>query len=43
MIRAAHIYGGGILLAVGVSLIVPGLGIALGGALLIWLGLSWVK
>ena len=41
--RGVHLYGGGILAAFGLSLVSQGLGIAFGGAFLIWLGLTQVK
>lgn len=43
MIRGFHVYGGAILGCFGLSLVYPPMGVAFGGAFLVWLGLTWVK
>ena len=41
--RLIHVYGGWVLVTLGFGLIYwPG-GLAVGGAVLFWLGLTWVK
>lgn len=43
MARLAHVYGGAALAAFGLSFVYWPIGIALGGAFLVYLGLTWVK
>jgi hypothetical protein len=42
-VRFIHIYGGLTMLVAGLSWCSPALGVAIGGAFLIYLGLTWVK
>ena len=43
MARLAHVYGGATLMSLALSFIYWPLGCALGGAFLVYLGLTWVK
>ena len=42
-VRGLHIYGGALICCIGLGLWYYPLGIATGGAVLLWLGLFWVK
>jgi len=41
--RLVHVYGGGFVAVFGISLVYLPAGIAVGGAFLVWLGLTWVR
>ena len=41
--RFVHVYGGGTVCSIGLALVHPGVGLAVGGAFLVYLGLTWVK
>ena len=43
LIRGVHVYGGALLVGVGLSFYDPWVGLAGGGAILLWLGLKWVR